>query len=102
MIKTIRAYRNAPPEEDYSWALKMSESERLNVAYRLVRDLWAMAHGGEPYPEMDRSTARFVVPPQDYTEWRKKNMYVGESVHQVAECARASGARLREQYGVSV
>ena len=61
MIKTIRAYRNAPPEEDYSWALKMSESERLEVAYRLVRDLWAMAHGGKPYPEMDRSTARFVV-----------------------------------------
>ena len=34
------------------------------VAYRLVRDLWAMAHGGEPYPEMDRSIARFVVPPR--------------------------------------
>ena len=65
MIKTIKAYRNVPPEEDYSWALKMSESERLNVAYRLVRDLWAMAHGGKPYPEMDRSTARFVVPSRE-------------------------------------
>ena len=65
MIKTIRAYRNAPPEEDYSWALAMSENERLDVAYRLVRDLWAMAHGGEPYPEMDRSIARFVVPPRE-------------------------------------
>ena len=65
MIKTIRKYRGAPSEEDYSWALRMSESERLNVAYRLVRNLWAMAHDGEPYPEMDRSTARFVVPSRE-------------------------------------
>ena len=65
MIKAIRKYRDAPPEEDYSWALRMSESERLNVAYRLVRNLWAMAHNGEPYPEMDRSTARFVVPSRE-------------------------------------
>ena len=62
MIKTIRMYRGAPPEEDYSWALRMSDDERLNVASRLVRDLWTMAHDGEPYPEMDRSLARFVTP----------------------------------------
>ena len=65
MIKTIKAYRDAPPEEDYSWALRMSENERLNVAHKLVRDLWAMAHGGEPYPEMDRSVARFVAPSRE-------------------------------------
>ena len=54
----------------------------------------------------DVNAERFITltirEPQDYTEWRKQNMYVGESVHQVAERARASGARLREQYGVSV
>ena len=54
----------------------------------------------------DVDAERFITltirEPQDYTEWRKKNMYVGESVHQVAERARASGARLREQYGVPV
>ena len=61
MIKTIRTYRDAPPEEDYSWALQMSENERLNVAYRLVRDLWAIVHGGEPYPRMDRSVAKLVM-----------------------------------------
>ena len=60
MIKTIRAYRGAPPEEDYSWALAMSENERLDVTYRLVRALWATAHGGEPFPSMDRSIAGFV------------------------------------------
>ena len=65
MIKTIRTYRDVPPVEDYSWALRMSENERLNVAYKLVRDLWAVAHGGEPYPEMDRSVARFVMPPRE-------------------------------------
>ena len=61
MIKTIRTYRDVPPEEDYSWALRMSETERLEVAYKLVRDLWTMAHNGEQYPNMDRSVARFVV-----------------------------------------
>ena len=54
----------------------------------------------------DVDAERFITltirEPQDYTEWRKQNMYVGESVHQIAERARASGARLREQYGVSV
>ena len=65
MIKTIRTYRDTPPEDDYSWALQMSESERLEVAYRLVRDLWAMAHGGEHYPEMNRSVARFVLPSRE-------------------------------------
>jgi hypothetical protein len=54
----------------------------------------------------DVNAERFITltirEPQDYTEWRKQNMYVGENVHQVAERARASGARLREQYGVSV
>ena len=54
----------------------------------------------------DVDAERFITltirEPQDYTEWRKQNMYVGESVHQVAERARASGARLRERYGVWV
>lgn len=62
MTKTIQVYRDSPPAEDYSWALAMDENERLEVAYRLVRDLWTAAHGGEPYPALDRSVARFVVP----------------------------------------
>ena len=65
MTKTLKVLRMEDEKEDYSWALAMSEDERLEVAYRLVRDLWAMAHGGEPYPEMDRSIARFVVPPRE-------------------------------------
>ena len=65
MIKTIRTYRGVPLDEDYSWALRMSETERLEVAYHLVRDLWSMAHGGEPYPNMDRSIARLVMPSRE-------------------------------------
>jgi len=64
MIKTMRVYRDAPPEEDYSWALAMDENERLEIAYRLVCDLWSATHHGEPYPDMDRSNARFVLSPQ--------------------------------------
>ena len=54
----------------------------------------------------DVDAERFITltirEPQDYTEWRRRNMYVGERVHEVAERARESGARLREQYGVSL
>ena len=54
----------------------------------------------------DVDAERFITltirEPQDYTEWRKQNMYIGESIHQIAARARASGTRLREQYGMSV
>ena len=54
----------------------------------------------------DVDAERFITltirEPQDYTEWRKRNMYVGESVQQTAERARASGARLRAQYDISI
>ena len=33
--------------------------------------------------------------PQDYTRWREANMYIGESVHDVAVRARAAAARYR-------
>ena len=45
----------------------------------------------------DVNAERFIVltnrDPQDYTRWREANMYIGESVHDVAERARASAAR---------
>lgn len=54
----------------------------------------------------DVDAERFITltirEPENYTEWRRRNMYVGETVHQVAERARASGARLREQYGITI
>ena len=54
----------------------------------------------------DVDAERFITltirEPEDYTEWRRRNMYVGETVHQVAERARASGAKLREQYGITI
>ena len=45
----------------------------------------------------DVNAERFIVltnrDPQDYTRWRETNMYIGESVHDVAERARAAAAR---------
>ena len=45
----------------------------------------------------DVNAERFIVltnrDPQDYTRWHEKNMYIGESVHDVAERARAAAAR---------
>ncbi|MBR1587209.1 MAG: hypothetical protein IJ658_02680 [Kiritimatiellae bacterium] len=49
----------------------------------------------------ERFMALALREPGDYTLWREKNMYVGESLHEVAERARASGKRLREQLGIT-
>ena len=51
----------------------------------------------ETEAKMDVNAERFIVltnrDPQDYTRWREANMYIGESVHDVAERARAAAAR---------
>jgi len=45
----------------------------------------------------DVDAERFIAltnrEPMDYTRWREQNMYVGESVHDVAERARAAAAQ---------
>jgi len=45
----------------------------------------------------DVDAERFIAltnrEPMDYTRWRERNMYVGESVHDVAERARMAAAR---------
>ena len=37
----------------------------------------------------------------DYTEWRKTHLYQDMSLEELAERARASGKRLREQLGIT-
>ena len=37
----------------------------------------------------------------DYTEWRKTHLYQDISLEELAERARASGKRLREQFGIT-
>lgn len=59
MIKTIKMFRDVLPVEDYSWALAMTDSERIACASRLTQDLWCASHGGN-FPTMDRTIARFV------------------------------------------
>lgn len=55
MIKTITVHRGGFPKEDYAWALALSDEERINVATKLVADLWAMAHDGGDFPRMRRT-----------------------------------------------
>ena len=51
----------------------------------------------------DVSAERFVSlmigEPFDYTEWRRTHLYEGESLHLLADRARAAGAFVREKYG---
>lgn len=58
MNKTLTVIRPGNPD-DYSWALKLSDSERIGMADKLLRDLWTAAHG-KPYPLMDRTVVRLV------------------------------------------
>ena len=73
----------------------MSDRDLLVRGFRILAEAFG-----------DVNAERFITltlrESEDYTEWRRQNMYVGESVHQVSERARASGARLRERYGVIV
>ena len=57
MNKTLTVIRPGESHDDYSWALKLSDAERLRIADRLSRDLWTAAHG-KPYPMMDRTVVR--------------------------------------------
>lgn len=60
MTKTVRAFRMEDEKEDYSWALALDDSERLEIATRLVGDLWSAAHEGSPFPSMGRTTYNYV------------------------------------------
>ena len=60
MTKTVKAFRMKDEREDYSWALALDYSERLEIATRLVSDLWSAAHDGAPFPPMDRTVCRYI------------------------------------------
>ena len=60
MTKAVRVFRMEDEKEDYSWALALDGSERLEVATRLVNDLWSAAHDGSPFPSMDRTVYRYI------------------------------------------
>ena len=59
MNKTLTVIRPGEAHDDYSWALKLSDDERIHVAEQLLRNLWCAAHDG-PYPTMDRTVVRFI------------------------------------------
>ena len=61
MNKTIRVFRNGEEPNDYAWALKFSESERLKIATDLTRRAWRMSHNGE-FPALDRLRVRLTRP----------------------------------------
>ena len=59
MNKTLTIIRPGESHDDYSWALKLTDSERISLADKLLRDLWTAAHG-QPYPLMDRTVVRLL------------------------------------------
>ena len=59
MNKTLTIIRPGESLDDYSWALKLTDSERISLADKLLRDLWSAAHG-QPYPLMDRTVVRLL------------------------------------------
>ncbi len=61
MTKTFRALRMEDEKKDFSWALALDDSERLEIATRLVSDLWSAAHDGSPFPRMDRTVYNYIT-----------------------------------------
>jgi len=60
MTKAFRALRMEDEKEDYSWALALDDSARLEITTKLVSDLWSAAHEGSPFPPMDRTAYRYM------------------------------------------
>ncbi len=54
MVKTIRVVKAKESTDDYSWALALTDTERVNLAMKLTRDLWCAATG-KAFPTLDRS-----------------------------------------------
>ena len=61
MTKTVRVLRMEDEKEDYSWAQALDDSERLEIATRLVSDLWSAAHDGSPFRRMDRTVYSYIT-----------------------------------------
>ena len=60
MTKTVRVLRMEDEKEDYSWALALGDAERLEIATKLVSDLWSAARDGSPFPRMDRTVYSYI------------------------------------------
>lgn len=66
-------------------------SETLTDSELRVKGFQILANGlGEL--DAERFIALTIREPQDYTAWRKNNLFVGESIHSIAEFARAVAA----------
>lgn len=61
MTKTVRAFKVGEDREDYAWALKLSIDERLNLATKLLHDLWQASHDAA-FPVMNRNHIVYTVP----------------------------------------
>ena len=68
MTKTFRALRMEDERDDNSWALALGDSERMEIATRLVSDLWSVAHNGSPFPRMDRTVYSYIPAPAKNTK----------------------------------
>ena len=59
MTKTIKVLRMEDAKEDFSWALAFSDEEKVNLATRLLCDLWQTSHS-QPFPRMDRQKVVYI------------------------------------------
>ena len=60
VTKTVKIFRMEYEKEDYFWTLALDDSECLEIATRLVGDLWSAAHEGSPFPSMDRTIYNYM------------------------------------------
>ena len=60
MTKTVKVFQMEDEKEDYFWALALDDSELLEIATRLVDDLWSAAHEGSSFPLMDHTIYNYI------------------------------------------
>ncbi len=68
MDKTIKVIKLEDLKEDYSWALALSDSERVNLSTKLTQDLW-VASTGKPFPTLARHIIARLINPNKSGHW---------------------------------
>ena len=59
MIKTVRKFRIGEVKDDYSWALALSDQQRVDLATSLTSDLWRTSTGNV-FPRINRHAVNLV------------------------------------------
>ena len=83
----------------------LTDSELLSQGFMMLVKTFGDVNAERFIVLTNREAERFIVltnrEPRDYTKWREKHMYIGESVRETAARAKAAAARLEKSMAMA-